>query len=168
MNSHKVFLGLGSNKGNREEYIRSALKKISELKETSIKKVSSLYETKPYGNTEQNDFYNLVAEILTRHDIKNLFSELKRIEREVGRIQLDKKWQPREIDIDILFFNDWIYSDGQIEIPHKDLLNRDFVLVPLIEIDPNFVHPYLGISISEIDFSSVQKNIICKFPFEYK
>ncbi len=165
---NKVFLALGSNKGNREEYLKGALKKISELKETTIKKVSSLYETKPYGNTNQNDFYNLVIEITTGHDIKSLLSELKRIEKETGRIKFNKKWQPREIDIDIIFYNDTIYSDPEIEIPHKDLLNRDFVLVPMMELDPDFVHPLLGKSIKELDFSSLPKNIICKFQFNYE
>ena len=98
---------------------------------------------------------------------------MKSVERQVGR-KITTKWGPREIDLDILFFNDLIYSDKEITIPHKDLLNRDFVLVPLIEIEPELIHPEYNKKISEIsifkqeseqNFTRANKsNIIRKIP----
>lgn len=81
--------------------------------------------------------------------MKELFKFLKSVETQVGR-KVSTKWGPREIDLDILFFNDLIYSDSEITIPHKDLLNRDFVLVPLNEIAPDLIHPSINKKISEI------------------
>jgi 7,8-dihydro-6-hydroxymethylpterin-pyrophosphokinase len=78
-----------------------------------------------------------------------LFKFLKSVEQQVGR-KVTTKWGPREIDLDILFFNDMIYSDDEITVPHKDLLNRDFVLVPLSEIAPDLIHPLMNKKISEI------------------
>ena len=98
---------------------------------------------------------------------------MKSVETKVGR-KFTSKWGPREIDLDILFFNDLIYSDNEITIPHKDLLNRDFVLVPLIEIEPELIHPQLKKKISEISIfnyeleqtfdPSIKSNIIRKIP----
>jgi len=78
-----------------------------------------------------------------------LFKFIKSVEQQVGR-KVTTKWGPREIDLDILFFNDIVYSDDEIAIPHKDLLNRDFVLVPLSEIAPELIHPLMNKKISEI------------------
>ena len=90
---------------------------------------------------------------------------LKSIEQRVGR-KVTTKWGPLEIDLDILFFNDLIYSDSEITIPHKDLLNRDFVLVPLNEIAPGLIHPVVNKKISEIIILTVQTYIIRKIPHQ--
>ena len=90
---------------------------------------------------------------------------LKSVEQQVGR-KITTKWGPREIDLDILFFNDLIYSDSEITIPHKDLLNRDFVLVPLNEIAPGLIHPVVNKKISEIIILTVQTYIIRKIPHQ--
>jgi 2-amino-4-hydroxy-6-hydroxymethyldihydropteridine diphosphokinase len=111
--------------------------------------VSSIYESAPYGEIIQEEFFNAVIKIKTYFGLKELFKFLKSVEREVGR-KVTEKWGPREIDLDILFFNDLIFSDDEITVPHGDLLNRDFVIVPLAEIAPGFVHPVLGKRISEI------------------
>lgn len=105
--------------------------------------------------------------------MKELFCFLKSVEKIVGR-KFIKKWGPREIDLDILFFNDMIYSDEEITVPHKDLLNRDFVLIPLLEIEPELIHPQLKKKISEISIfkykyeqtsAQIEKtNIIRKIP----
>ena len=78
-----------------------------------------------------------------------MFKFLKSVEQQVGR-KVRTKWGPREIDLDILFYNDMVFSDDEITIPHKDLLNRDFVLVPLCEIAPDLIHPIMNKKISEI------------------
>ena len=138
-----------------------------------LKHASSIYESSPYGEIEQGEFFNAVIKIKTYLEPKDLFHFLKSVELIVGR-KITSKWGPREIDLDILFFNDLIYSDNEITIPHKDLLNRDFVLVPLIEIEPELIHPQLKKKISEIsifkhesEHSSAQikkTNIIRKIP----
>lgn len=97
----------------------------------------------------QEEFFNAVIKIKTLFEPKDLFHLLKSVERQVGR-KIAAKWGPREIDLDILFFNDLVFSDEEITIPHKDLLNRDFVLIPLNEIAPDLIHPALNKKISEI------------------
>lgn len=92
-----------------------------------------------------------------------LFIFLKQLEKELGRND-SVKWGPREIDLDILFYNDLIYSDENITIPHKGITDRDFVLVPLIEIEPELIHPRIGIPISEINTGELKTNIINKLP----
>ena len=92
-----------------------------------------------------------------------MFKFLKSVEQQVGR-KVTTKWGPREIDLDILFFNDMICSDEEITIPHKDLLNRDFVLVPLSEIAPELIHPVVNKKISEISILAGQTYIIRKIP----
>lgn len=129
--------------------IDRAVELVDENDNCEVLDVSSIYETSPYGEVEQEEFFNCVIKIKTYFDPNELFHFLKSVEEKVGR-KVRTKWGPREIDLDILFYNDIIYSNDEITIPHKDLLNRDFVLVPLNEIVPDFVHPELGKKISEI------------------
>jgi 2-amino-4-hydroxy-6-hydroxymethyldihydropteridine diphosphokinase len=114
-----------------------------------------------------------VIKIKTYFEPNDLFHFLKAVEVKIGR-KVRTKWGPREIDLDLIFYNDLVYTDAEITIPHKDLLNRDFVLVPLNEIAPELIHPELGKKISEIlifqsetDKSSAETNkthIIRKIP----
>jgi 2-amino-4-hydroxy-6-hydroxymethyldihydropteridine diphosphokinase len=129
--------------------IDEAVELINENEYCEVVNVSSIYETSPYGEIEQEEFFNCVIKIETYFDPGELFHYLKSVEEKVGR-KVRTKWGPREIDLDILFYNDIIYSDDEITIPHKDLLNRDFVLVPLNEIAPDLIHPEFGKKISEI------------------
>ena len=144
-----AYIGIGSNVGVQINKIDSAVELIDESEYCEVTAVSSIYESVPYGKVKQADFFNAVIEIKTYFKPKDLFHFLKSIEKQVGR-KLAEKWGPREIDLDILFYNDLIYSDEEIKIPHKDLLNRDFVVVPLIEIAPDLIHPELCKKISEI------------------
>ena len=114
-----------------------------------VEAVSSIYESSPYGEIEQGEFFNAVFKIKTYLELKELFKLLKSVETQVGRTAT-QKWGPREIDLDILFYNDIVFSDDEITIPHTDLLNRDFVLVPLCEIAPDLIHPLMNKKISEI------------------
>jgi 2-amino-4-hydroxy-6-hydroxymethyldihydropteridine diphosphokinase len=122
-----------------------------------VETVSSVYESSPYGEIIQSEFFNAVFKIKTYFEVKELFKYLKSIEQQVGR-KVTTKWGPREIDLDILFFNDIIYSDDEITVPHKDLLNRDFVLVPLSEIAPELIHPSINKKISEIIIFQTMRN----------
>ena len=144
-----AYIGIGSNVGVQINKIDFAVELINESPYCEVTAVSSIYESLPYGQIEQEDFFNAVIEIKTYFEPKDLFHFLKSIEKQVGR-KLAEKWGPREIDLDILFYDDLIYSDEDIKIPHKDMLNRDFVVVPLIEIAPDLIHPELHKKISEI------------------
>ncbi len=144
-----AYLGLGSNIGNRIEYIKKALVAISKLPKTKITKISSLYETEPYGIKEQPWFINLAVEISTELKPDELFKKCKLIETKLGR-QKREKWAEREIDIDILLYGDLIISTPELQIPHADMHNRRFVLIPLSEIAPEVVHPILKKSVSEL------------------
>lgn len=162
MNTNKlniVFIGIGSNEGNKLNYIKSAVTLINDLADCVIEKVSSIYETLPFGDVKQNNFFNAVIKISTSLSPQELFNELKIIEQKLGRI-FREKWGPREIDLDILLFNDLIFSDEIITLPHKGIINRDFVLVPLIEIEPDLIHPVYKKKMAEFVSGLKIKNII--------
>ncbi len=126
---------------------------------------SSIYETKPYGNIEQDDFLNAVIEVRTNYWLKELFRLLKLVEEKLGRKKREK-WGPREIDLDLLFYDKTIYSDHELRIPHEGVMNRDFVIVPFSEIAPDFIIPEKEIKVSEIDLKKIEKNIIKKTDFK--
>lgn len=144
-----AYIGIGSNVGVQINKIDYAVELINNNSYCEVISVSSIYETIPYGDIVQEDFFNAVIKIKTLFKPKDLFLFLKLVENQVGR-KVTAKWGPREIDLDILFYNDLIYSDEEIIIPHQDMLNRDFVLVPLNEIAPELIHPELNKKISEI------------------
>ncbi len=135
-----VYIALGSNVGDRLQNLQRALSCIKLLHNTTVKSVSSVYETLPFGKTEQSDFYNAVIKIETGYSPNELLKELKRIEKQIGRIERER-WGPREIDLDILLFNELIFSDEIITLPHKGIIYRDFVLFPLIEVEPELINP---------------------------
>jgi len=141
-----IFLALGSNKGDRLSYLNNAL---IELENNGIKviKKSSILETKAYGVENQDNFLNMAIQISCDLSPENLLITIKNIEKKVGRTP-SFKWGPREIDIDIIYYNNLILNktiekNFQLIIPHPDLHNRNFVLIPLTEIAPNFIHPVL-------------------------
>lgn len=135
----KIFLGLGSNIGDK---IKNLTKALNELKNDGIKilKVSSLYKTKPYGFLEQEDFLNIVIEIDSDLSPGNLLKTILDVEQKMGRVR-KIKWGPRNIDIDILFYGNLIIDMPELKIPHYDFENREFFIVPIAEISPDFLHP---------------------------
>lgn len=141
---NRVFLGLGSNLGNREEMLERALQAIKRLEGTCIVKVSSVLETKAEG-FDGNDFLNLCCEIRTELQPRALLSALKGIEREMGRECTGPKFDEngrriysnRPIDIDILVYSDLTISEEDLQIPHPRMLERYFVMIPLNEIRNN-------------------------------
>jgi len=154
-----AFIALGSNKGNKLDYLTKALEEINNKNNCSVVLVSSVYETKPFGNVNQANFYNCAAKIITSISIIEFFHLLKDIEKQLGRKKIER-WGPREIDLDLLFFNNEIYSDNELKVPHEGVAFRDFVLIPLCEIAPNFIHPELNQKICDI--CNTEKNIIKK------
>jgi len=157
----KVYLGLGSNKGDRLAFLKSALSEIANLDQTSIAEVSSVFETEPVGKKDQHEFLNAVVEIDTRLSPRDLLRELKHIEQALGR--KDRiRWGPREIDVDILYYDDLIVDDESLHIPHGEVPHRRFVLIPLNEIASEFIDPVRKLSVVDLlkfcsDTSTVRK-----------
>ncbi len=144
-----VFLGLGSNIGDRLKFLSGAIQKISENESIKIVGISSVYESIPLGPVNQNDYLNMVLKLETSLDVYGLFEFVKKIEKEIGRNKT-VRWGAREIDIDILFFGSLVVRGEKIIIPHPEIIHRDFVLLPLKEIDSDFIHPQNNRSISEL------------------
>jgi 2-amino-4-hydroxy-6-hydroxymethyldihydropteridine diphosphokinase len=145
----KIYLGLGSNRGDRLTFLKSALAAIAKLDRTSVDAVSSVYETEPVGKKDQNEFFNAVVEIESTLSPQDLLREVKRIEHDLGRKD-PIRWGPREIDIDILYYDDLVLNDESLQIPHGEVLNRRFALIPLNEIAPGFVDPVRRLSIGDL------------------
>lgn len=137
-----AYLLLGSNIGNRENYLLQAAELI-EKKIGKITSASSLYNTSAWGNENQNDFLNQAVRIKTNFSAEEVLKIILSIEKELGR-ERNTKWAARIIDIDILFFNQEIISSKDLTIPHPYLHERRFALIPINEIDPNFIHPILN------------------------
>jgi 2-amino-4-hydroxy-6-hydroxymethyldihydropteridine diphosphokinase len=133
-----VYLSLGSNLGNRKENIDLALNLLSQRMQ--VKKISSIYETEPIGNTDQPKFLNLACEVNTTLEPEEILTLAKGIELKLGRVP-GKINAPRPIDIDILLYGDIKINNDKLIIPHQRLTERAFVLVPLAEIAPDVVHP---------------------------
>jgi 2-amino-4-hydroxy-6-hydroxymethyldihydropteridine diphosphokinase len=159
--THIVYIALGSNVGDRISNLRTAVSYLIESDKIDLLSVSSVYESVPFGNINQNNFYNAVIKIRTSLLPRELFSFLKLTELKVGR-QLREHWGPREIDLDILFYDDLILSDDILTLPHKGIHLRDFVLVPLAELDKNLIHPLLRISVDELLNRVKDRTIISK------
>ena len=161
MNENTAYIGLGSNKGDKAGYLREAVLRIREDKNCSVIAASSVYETKPYGLKDQDNFLNAALEIKTGYSFSELLPVLKRIEAELGRTE-NRRWGPREIDLDLLLYNDIVYRDEKLTIPHDEIQFRDFVLVPLCEIAPDLIHPALNKKICNINIEESEKCIIGK------
>lgn len=161
-----VYLGLGSNVGERVENIRQVLDFFCNDKRFVNVKISSLYETVPYGEIKQENFINGVVSFQSKISVELLFGITKNLENKIGRIKR-KAWGPREIDIDILLFGEVVIKNSKISIPHKDLLNRDFVIVPLLEVNDEIIHPIEKKKIKSFLSELNDKYIIGKINFSY-
>jgi 2-amino-4-hydroxy-6-hydroxymethyldihydropteridine diphosphokinase len=143
----RVFISLGSNLEPRSERLQAAIAALRTFGEVS--KVSRVYETVPVGGVPQPEFLNAVVELDTTHGPLELLRALKESEKKLGR-QQRPRWHEREIDFDILFYEDLMLHSPELTVPHPEIQNRAFVLVPLAELDRNFVHPVLRRSVSEL------------------
>ena len=146
---HQAFIAIGSNLGDRQTYYQQALERIAALPDTHIVRQSSQYETEPLG--EASTWYlNGVIEIQTAFSAEPLLHHIQAIENALGRVRSAKRWTPRTMDLDILFFDAQIVETPELDIPHPELHNRRFVLEPLCEIAPDFLHPRLQRTVSEM------------------
>jgi 2-amino-4-hydroxy-6-hydroxymethyldihydropteridine diphosphokinase len=144
MDRARVFIALGSNLGDRRGNIEKALEMLGHGGMVDVIKVSSLYETEPVGGPAQDKFLDGVAEIRTALTPHALLKYLKEIEAMVGRTPSAVKWGPREIDLDILLYDDAVINDSELTIPHSLLHLRMFMIEPLAQIAPDVLHPVLG------------------------
>jgi 2-amino-4-hydroxy-6-hydroxymethyldihydropteridine diphosphokinase len=147
--AHQVYMGIGSNVGNKRENFFEALSRLAKLPDTKIIKESSLYESEPLGDS-QDWYVNGAIEIETKFKPDMLLKKFKNIERAMGRKKVKKRWGARIIDLDILLYDALVLKKKNLRIPHPEMPNRKFVLVPLSEIAPQVVHPELGVTISEL------------------
>lgn len=146
---HRTFIALGSNMGNPRENLNFAVRELSNTPGCRVKKVSSYMETKPFGFTEQPDFLNGALEMDTLLMPEELLYLLNSIEAEAGRERLIH-WGPRTLDLDILFYDDLVMDSEDLTIPHIGIAERDFVLLPMEEIAPGFVHPVLKKTVHDL------------------
>ncbi|MCZ6626271.1 MAG: 2-amino-4-hydroxy-6-hydroxymethyldihydropteridine diphosphokinase [Deltaproteobacteria bacterium] len=146
---YQVYIGIGSNLGKKKENFLEALARIANIPNSKIIKESSLYESEPLGESKQW-YVNGVIEIETELRPELLLKKFKNIERAMGRKKVRKRWGARIIDLDILLFETLILEKRSLKIPHPEIPNRKFVLIPLSEIAPQVIHPVLGKTISEL------------------
>jgi 2-amino-4-hydroxy-6-hydroxymethyldihydropteridine diphosphokinase len=144
-----VYLSLGSNIGERLGFLKEALDKIEKSDQIQIREVSPVYETEPVGYEGQSCFLNLVVEAQTSLEPLPLLECLLSIEDQMGR-KREERWRPRNIDIDILLYDERISDSDGLTIPHPRMHERRFVLIPLVQIAPKLMHPLLKKSTGEL------------------
>lgn len=147
---NKVYLGIGSNLGDRSANIDKAILCLKENPDMSVARVSTIYETDPVDGPAQGKFLNGVIELRTSFEPLLLLTTLQHIETKLGRIRSELRNQSRTLDLDILLFNDLIINTQQLIIPHALIQNRLFVLKPFAEIAPEVIHPILKRTIKEL------------------
>ncbi len=157
--THRVYIGAGSNIGNRAAFLRSARNLINDTDTITVTRTSGIYETQPYGYSNQGLFLNCVFELETEISPRELLAVLLHIEKVLKRKRLIH-WGPRTIDLDILFYDDLVLNTEILTIPHRELHKRLFVLTPLTDLVPDFVHPVLQESCSEIEEKVKKENTL--------
>lgn len=146
---HTAYIALGSNMGDRAKYLTDAVEALGGIRGCTVKKVSGFLETPPYGVADQDDFLNGCLELETLLYPEELLEQLHRIEKDAGR-ERKKRWGPRTLDLDIIFYDDLVCQSKDLCIPHVDMHRRKFVLEPLCEIAPYKRHPVYGKTVAEM------------------
>ena len=147
---HRVYIGIGSNLGDRKANTAEAVDRITKLPSTRVSRASSLYESEPLGDAK-TWFVNSVIEIETELPMDALLRKLKAIEQTMGRKRVKgKRWGSRVIDLDIILADNQVVEKRSLKVPHPEMHKRRFVLLPLAELAPQLVHPQLGQSVSSL------------------
>ena len=146
---HRVFVAVGSNIGDKEENIRFGIRSLETNPSIWVKQVSDLIVTEPYGGVEQDDFLNGAMHIETTLYPQELLRFLKDTEKAAGR-EKTVHWGPRVLDLDILFYDDEIIGEDNLVVPHPGIPLRDFVLIPMAQLAPNYRHPLSGLRMCEL------------------
>lgn len=139
---HRAYVAIGSNMGDKKAYLEGAIQGLQENADIQVSKVSSLITTEPYGGVKQDAFLNGMVEIRTLLTPHELLETLHKLEAAAGR-ERKVHWGPRTLDLDIIFYDKLIMEDDTLIIPHVDMQNRDFVLQPMVELNPSYRHPIL-------------------------
>lgn len=145
---NEVYIAFGSNIGDRYEIVKKALELIEKNK-MKIVKISNIYETEPYGYKDQPPFLNGAILVETELSCREVLNTLLDIEKQLGRERIIR-WGPRTIDLDIIFYNSEVYNEEDLKVPHPDMHNRDFVLKPICDINPDFIHPIFNMTVLEL------------------
>lgn len=145
----KAYLGIGSNLGDKEGFLQEAIGKIKNNMRIQKVRTSEFLATEPYGGVEQDEFLNAAIEIETLYSPIELLHYLQELEQEAGR-ERKIHWGPRTLDLDILFYENFISDSKELTVPHPDMQNRDFVLIPLTELCPYQMHPLFGKCIKQM------------------
>ncbi len=147
-----VYLSLGSNKGDRVNFIHQAASLIANSEDIKLVRATTLYESEPWGEKNQPWFVNAGLEVKTTLSPQEFLAKMQNIEIRLGRIKDEntKKWSEREIDIDIIFWGNEIINDENLKVPHPYAHRRAFVLVPFLELIPDFIHPVIKKSLIDI------------------
>ncbi len=146
---HTVFLALGSNMGDKKGYLDGAVSFLDDRKDVRIECVSDYITTEPYGVTDQDVFLNgcmCIRTLLTPHELLDVLHEAEQL---AGRVRL-RHWGPRTLDLDILFYDDLVLWDSDLVIPHPEIARRTFVLEPMVQIAPYFVHPVMRMTMTQL------------------
>ena len=157
---HKVYIAFGSNMGEKEKYIKNALDDIHNSLFFRNMEVSQFFRSVPYGGVEQDEFVNGVLAVETMLEPYELLNFLHELEAQNGRKRI-QHWGPRTLDLDIIFYDDWIIDEKELQIPHRDMQNRDFVLIPLAQLAGFKRHPVLNKTIDEM-VRGLKESYICQ------
>ena len=144
-----VFIGVGSNQGERLEHISKAVRAVGALERVRLCRMATIVETAPVG-PPQGPYLNTVIEIDTSIPPRELLVALKGIERRFGRTPSEERWGPRPIDLDVLLYDDRVVEEPGLRIPHERMHERDFVLEPLAQLAPDVIHPILQQPIAQL------------------
>ena len=149
MNTANVYVGLGSNEGDRERHLVTALEALSRIDAVAVLRCSSLFDSAPVG-PPQPRYLNAVVALDCELPPQRLLTILQRIEQDLGRRRKGTRWGPRTIDLDILVWEGEVIADANLQVPHLELHKRRFALEPLVELAPDLRHPVLGTSMKQL------------------
>lgn len=156
----RVYLALGSNLADPMHQVQAALDALAAIPHTTLFATSAFYRTPPYGPPDQPDYLNAAVLLKTALSPEALLDHTQRIELEQGRVRKDERWGPRTLDLDIMLFGDLTLNTPRLTVPHYDIANRAFMLVPLLEIAPNLTFPdgtAADRMLAKLDASAIQR-----------